>query len=223
MPSSTLAPSTPAPAPQAARPEAAPGPAPTPAAPAAAAPQPSADPAPLGLAAFALTTFVLSLFNSGLVANTALSAVVLPLALFYGGLAQFVAGLLEFRRGNTFGTTAFVSYGAFWMSFAGYVKFVVPTLPAGQAHLATGWFLVAWCVFTAYMAVAALRLDLAHRALFTVLALTFLFLALGDLTQVTALGHVGGWLGLLCAGIAWYVSFAGVAEATWGRKVVPLG
>ncbi|WP_327167845.1 acetate uptake transporter [Streptomyces subrutilus] len=192
------------------------------AAPAAAAPR-LANPGPLGLAAFALTTFVLSLFNSGLVANAALSAVVLPLALFYGGLAQFVAGVLEFRRGNTFGTTAFVSYGAFWMSFAGYVKFVVPTLPADQAHVATGWFLLAWFVFTAYMAVAALRLDLAHRALFTVLALTFLFLALGDLAQVTALGRAGGFLGLLCAGIAWYVSFAVVAEETWGRRVLPLG
>ncbi|MER5871865.1 acetate uptake transporter [Streptomyces sp. NPDC002044] len=208
MPSSTLAP-----APRATRPEAAP----------AAASRAPANPGPLGLAAFALTTFVLSLFNSGLVSNAALSAVVLPLALFYGGLAQFVAGVLEFRRGNTFGTTAFVSYGAFWMSFAGYVKFVVPTLPAGQAHIATGWFLIAWFVFTAYMSVAALKLDLAHRALFVVLALTFLFLALGDLTQVTALGHAGGWLGLLCAGIAWYISFAVVTEETWGRKVLPLG
>ncbi|WP_412078464.1 acetate uptake transporter [Streptomyces xanthophaeus] len=212
MPSSTLAP-----APQAPHPEPSP----------ATAPQASAvrvaNPGPLGLAAFALTTFVLSLFNSGLIENAALSAVVLPLALFYGGLAQFVAGVLEFRRGNTFGTTAFVSYGAFWMSFAGYVKFVVPTLPADQAHIATGWFLVAWFVFTAYMSVAAMKLDLAHRLLFAVLALTFLFLALGDLSQVTALGHVGGWLGLLCAGIAWYISFAVVTEETWGRKVLPLG
>ncbi|MFG2995592.1 acetate uptake transporter [Streptomyces sp. NPDC048340] len=182
-----------------------------------------ANPGPLGLAAFALTTFVLSLFNSGLISNAALSAVVLPLALFYGGLAQFVAGVLEFRRGNTFGTTAFVSYGAFWMSFAGYVKFVVPTLPADQAHVATGWFLVAWFIFTAYMSIAALRLDLAHRALFIVLALTFLFLALGDLAETTALTHTGGFLGLLCAGIAWYISFAVVAQETWGRKVLPLG
>ncbi|MGW7345431.1 acetate uptake transporter [Streptomyces sp. NPDC054854] len=217
MPSSTLTPAAPAPAGPAAPQYAAPQTAPQ--APAARV----ANPGPLGLAAFALTTFVLSLFNSGLIADTALSAVVLPLALFYGGLAQFVAGAMEFRRGNTFATTAFVSYGAFWMSFAGYVKFVVPTLPAGQAHIATGWFLIAWFVFTAYMAVAALKLDLAHRLLFTVLALTFLFLALGDLTRVTALGHVGGYLGLLCAGIAWYVSFAGVAEETWGRKVLPLG
>ncbi|MFJ8015246.1 acetate uptake transporter [Streptomyces sp. NPDC096339] len=191
--------------------------------PQATAPQATADPAPLGLAAFALTTFVLSLFNSGLVANAALGAVVLPLALFYGGLAQFVAGLLEFRRGNTFGTTAFVSYGAFWMAFAGYVKFVVPTLPADQAHVATGWFLAAWFVFTAYMSVAAMKLDLAHRLLFAVLALTFLFLAAGDLSEVAALGRTGGFLGLLCAGIAWYISFAAVARETWGRKVLPLG
>ncbi|WP_330329620.1 acetate uptake transporter [Streptomyces sp. NBC_00536] len=182
-----------------------------------------ANPGPLGLAAFALTTFVLSLFNSGLIPNAALSAVVLPLALFYGGLAQFVAGIMEFRRGNTFGTTAFVSYGAFWMSFAGYVKFVVPTLPADQAHIATGWFLVAWFVFTASMSIAAMKLDVAHRLLFVSLALTFLFLALGDLTEVTALGHTGGFLGLLTAGIAWYISLAVVAEDTWGRKVLPLG
>ncbi|MCY0938693.1 acetate uptake transporter [Streptomyces sp. H34-S4] len=182
-----------------------------------------ANPGPLGLAAFALTTFVLSLFNSGLISNAALSAVVLPLALFYGGLAQFVAGLLEFRRGNTFGTTAFVSYGAFWMSFAAYVKFVVPTLPADQAHVATGWFLVAWFIFTAYMSIAAMKLDVAHRVLFVSLALTFLFLALGDLMQSTALGHTGGFLGLFTAGVAWYISFAVVAKETWGRDVAPLG
>ncbi|MER5729978.1 acetate uptake transporter [Streptomyces sp. NPDC002138] len=212
MPSSPLAP-----APVTAAPVAAPAPAP------AAAPGRVANPGPLGLAAFALTTFVLSLFNSGLVPNAALSAVVLPLALFYGGLAQLIAGVMEFRRGNTFGTTAFVSYGAFWMSFAGYVKFVVPTLPADQAHIATGWFLAAWFVFTACMSVAALKLDLAHRLLFVSLALTFLFLALGDLTEVTALGRTGGFLGLLTAGIAWYVSLAVVAEDTWGRRVLPLG
>ncbi|MFF0746294.1 acetate uptake transporter [Streptomyces sp. NPDC004111] len=193
------------------------------AAPAAAAPVRTANPGPLGLAAFALTTFVLSMFNSGLVANAALSAVVLPLALFYGGLAQFAAGLFEFRRGNTFGATAFVSYGAFWMAFAGYVKFVVPGLPAEDAHLATGLFLIAWFVFTLYMTVAALKLDVAHRLIFVTLTLTFLFLALGDLAQNTALGHVGGFLGLLCAGCAWYTSFATVTNETWGRKVLPLG
>ncbi|WP_308379241.1 acetate uptake transporter [Streptomyces sp. ISL-43] len=131
--------------------------------------------------------------------------------------------MLEFRRGNTFGTTAFVSYGAFWMSFAAYVKFVAPTLPADQAHVATGWFLVAWFIFTAYMSIAAMKLDVAHRVLFVSLALTFLFLALGDLARSTALGHTGGFLGLFTAGVAWYISFAVVAKETWGREVAPLG
>ncbi|WP_327357262.1 acetate uptake transporter [Streptomyces sp. NBC_01304] len=200
----------------------APAAAPAPAVVAAPAPK-LGNPGPLGLAAFATTTFVLSMFNSGLISNAALSAVVLPLALFYGGLAQFVAGLFEFRRGNTFATTAFVSYGAFWMAFAGYVKFVVPGLPAADAHLATGLFLIAWFVFTLYMTVAAMKLDLAHRIVFVSLTLTFLFLALGDLTQTTALGHIGGWLGLICAVAAWYTSFAVVTNETWGRKALPLG
>ncbi len=192
----------------------------------AAAPAPAAklaNPGPLGLAAFALTTFVLSMFNSGLISNAALSAVVLPLALFYGGLAQFVAGLFEFRRGNTFATTAFISYGAFWMSFAGYVKFVVPTLPAADAHLATGLYLIAWFVFTLYMTVAAMKSDLAHKVVFVSLTLTFLFLALGDLTESTALAHTGGFLGLICAAAAWYTSFGIVTNESWGRKVIPLG
>ncbi|WP_199547022.1 acetate uptake transporter [Streptomyces sp. N35] len=182
-----------------------------------------ANPGPLGLAAFALTTFVLSMFNSGLISNAALSAVVLPLALFYGGLAQFVAGLFEFRRGNTFATTAFLSYGAFWMSFAAYVKFVVPGLPAADAHLATGLYLIAWFVFTLYMTVAAMKLDVAHRVVFVTLSLTFLFLALGDLTESTGLAHTGGFLGLLCAAAAWYTSFGVLTNETWGRKVIPLG
>ncbi|NGO78985.1 hypothetical protein G6045_25490 [Streptomyces sp. YC504] len=193
------------------------------AAPAAPAAPKLANPGPLGLAAFALTTFVLSMFNSGLVSNAALSAVVLPLALFYGGLAQFVAGLFEFRRGNTFATTAFLSYGAFWMSFAAYVKFVVPGLPAADAHLATGLYLIAWFVFTLYMTVAAMKLDLAHKVVFVSLSLTFLFLALGDLAESTGLAHTGGFLGLLCAAAAWYTSFGVLTNETWGRKVIPLG
>ena len=98
-----------------------------------------ADPGPLGLAGFAMTTFVLSVFNAGLITTAGLVAVVLPLALFYGGLAQFVAGLWEFRKGNTFGALAFCSFGSFWLSFAAYVKYVEPGLGgAAKAHVATG-------------------------------------------------------------------------------------
>ena len=95
-----------------------------------------ADPGPLGLAGFAATTFVLSVFNAKLVKTDSLEAVVLPLALFYGGLAQLLAGMWEFKKANTFGATAFCSYGAFWLAFAAYVKFVVPGLPTASAHTA---------------------------------------------------------------------------------------
>src|SRR5690242_21785029 len=116
-----------------------------------------ADPGPLGLAGFAATTFVLSLFNAKVIDNSALEAVVLPLALFYGGLVQLLAGMWEFRKANTFGATAFASFGAFWLSYAAYVKFVVPGLPASTEYKATGLFLLAWAIFTAYMTLASMR------------------------------------------------------------------
>lgn len=180
-----------------------------------------ADPAPLGLAAFAMTTFVLSAFNSGLVANHALEAVVLPLALFYGGLGQFLAGMWEFRKGNTFGALAFSSYGAFWLSFAAYVKFVAPGL-GSDAATATGLYLLAWTIFTAYMTVAAARVNAAVLAVFVFLTLTFLFLTVGSLAGAAAMTKLGGWLGLVTAVLAWYTSFAGVANFTWKRTILPV-
>src|SRR6478672_4186578 len=92
-----------------------------------------ADPGPLGLGAFALTTFVLSVFNADLITDKKLVAVVLPLALFYGGLAQLLAGMWEFRKGNTFGATAFASFGAFWISYWAFVTFYAKSVPAADA------------------------------------------------------------------------------------------
>ena len=119
-----------------------------------------ADPGPLGLGAFAMTTFVLSCFNAHLI-DASVQGVVLPLAAFYGGLVQLLAGMWEFRRGNAFAATAFSSYGAFWLSFAGYVSRIAPHLSPGTAHQATGLYLLAWTVFTAYMTVASLRTSTA--------------------------------------------------------------
>ena len=179
-----------------------------------------ADPGPLGLAAFALTTFVLSLFNAGL-APEALEPTVLPLALFYGGLAQLIAGLWEFRKANTFGATAFVSYGSFWIAFAAYVQFIEPTIPEADHSTATGIFLVGWTIFTGYMLIASLRTTGALVAVFATLFLTFLLLTIGDLTGVDGIATVGGFVGLLTAIVAWYASFAVVTNATWGRQVLP--
>ena len=183
-----------------------------------------ADPGPLGLAAFAMTTFVLSVFNANIIGDLALSAVVLPLALFYGGAVQILAGMWEFRKNNTFGALAFASYGAFWITFAWYLRYVAPGLPTARAHEAAGLFLVAWTIFTAYMLLASLRTTMVLSVVFAFLFATFLLLALGFLAAPpnTTLIKVGGWLGLITAVLAWYASAAGVTNATWGRTVLPV-
>lgn len=186
-----------------------------------------ADPGPLGLAAFAATTFALSSFNAGLL-DEKLELVVLPLALFYGGLTQLLAGMWEFRKGNTFGATAFGSYGAFWLSFAFLVWFFIPTLEAshvGAADVgkAVGLYLLVWTIFTGYMLIASLRTNIALVAVFLFLFLTFLLLTIGDLGGSDIAGKIGGWLGLLTAVAAWYASAAVVTNATAKRTVLPVG
>ncbi len=128
-----------------------------------------ADPAPLGLGAFALTTFLLSLVNAG-VMDAATEPVVLGVALAYGGVAQMLAGMWEFRKGNVFGATAFTSYGAFWLSFWAYVAFYAKEVPAASHGQAAGWFLMAWAIFTTLMVIAALRTTAVLAVLFAILA-----------------------------------------------------
>lgn len=186
------------------------------------APSTIADPGALGLAAFAMTTFVLSWFNAGLI-NESVAAVVLPLALFYGGIVQLLAGMWEFRRGNTFAATAFASFGAFWLAYWGFVQVVVPhLLHTPQLYQATGLFLLAWTIFTAYMTVAALRTTVAVLAVFVTLTVTFLLLTIGAFAQSDGVTKAGGWLGLVTAVVAWYASFATVANSTFRRTVLPV-
>jgi len=181
---------------------------------------PIANPAPLGLAAFALTTFVLSMFNTGLLASGG-EAIVFGLALAYGGLAQLLAGMWEFRTGNTFGATAFSSYGAFWLSFWAFVEFFEKSVPPADAGHAVGLYLIAWGIFTAYMFVASLRTTAAVALVFFLLALTFIVLGIGNAGAHTSIIKAGGWLGLAAALAAWYASFAEVTNATFGRVVFP--
>ncbi|HEY0868823.1 MAG TPA: acetate uptake transporter [Acidothermaceae bacterium] len=183
-----------------------------------------ADPGPLGLAGFAMTTFVLSTFNTN-VLNPSMEAAVLPLALFYGGLVQLLAGMWEFRKGNTFGATAFASFGAFWLAFYWLVTYDAAHLaPADQAHKAVGLFLLSWAIFTVYMTVAAMRTSGAVLAVFVALSITFILLAIGNFaTGNTSKDwiHIGGWFGYLTALLAWYASFAGVTNATFAKIVLP--
>src|SRR5689334_7783246 len=170
-------------------------------------PTPIADPGPLGLAAFALTTFVLSMFNANLMGAGG-EPIVFGLALAYGGLAQLLAGMWEFRTGNTFGAVAFTSYGAFWLSFWAFVQFFEKDVPAKDAGHAVGLFLIAWGIFTTYMFIASLRTTAAVSLVFILLAVTFFFLGIGNAGAHTNVIKIGGWLGLATAAAAWYASFA---------------
>ncbi|TFB99863.1 hypothetical protein E3O42_13085 [Cryobacterium adonitolivorans] len=191
-----------------------------PAAPVSAAPAsshgPLADPGALGLGAFALTTFVLSMSNTGIVPS---SVAVLGLALFYGGIAQVIAGIWELRSGNTFGATAFTSFGAFWLAFW-YLESTGGNVEAGAAGMGT--FLLAWTIFTLYMTVAAKKTNGSIFIVFVALSITFALLAIGAYTGITAIHQLGGWFGILTALLAWYGSFAVVYNSTAGRAVLPV-
>jgi uncharacterized protein len=181
-----------------------------------------ADPGPLGLAGFAMSTFILSMFNADLV-NKAGEPVVLGVALAYGGIAQLLAGMWEFRTGNTFGAVAFSSFGAFWLSYWALVTFFVDSIPAANAGAAIGLFLWAWAIFTAYMFVASLRTTVAVAVVFFLLTITFILLGAGNSGDHTSVIKWGGYIGLATAAAAWYASFAAVVNSTFGRVIAPVG
>jgi succinate-acetate transporter protein len=179
-----------------------------------------ADPAPLGLAGFALTTFVLSAHNAG----WAPDIVWVGLALFYGGLAQFMAGMWSFRRGNTFTATAFSTYGAFWFSLATYVLLVIfGKAPAKDVTSALGWFLLAFAIFNTYMMVWSARVNTAVFGVFLTLEVTEILLFLGFFSGSDTLIKAGGYMGIITAAVAWYTSAADVASAMAGRAILPVG
>ena len=184
-------------------------------------PTPIADPGPLGLAGFAMTTFVLSMFNADLVGKGG-EPVVLGLAVAYGGLAQLLAGMWEFKTGNTFGAVAFSSYGAFWISFFVLVQFFVKDIPSKDAGHAIGLYLIAWGIFTGYMFIASLRTTAAISLVFLLLTATYLLLGIGNSGAHTNIVKWGGYVGLATAAAAWYASFAAVTNATFKRIVLPV-
>ncbi|MFA4884767.1 MAG: acetate uptake transporter [Desulfotomaculaceae bacterium] len=179
-----------------------------------------ADPGPLGLACFALTTFCLSMVNAGLVVKESV-AVVVALALVYGGFTQILAGMWEYKKNNVFGATAFASYGAFWVSFgvfeilAAQKIFTVP--PQGV------WlFLLAWTIFTFYMWIGSFGTNKALVVTFTLLLLAFILLTIGAAGNHAA--HTwGGYVGIVTAIVAWYTSAAGIFNTVFGRVVLPVG
>jgi len=181
-----------------------------------------ADPAPLGLAAFALTTFLLSAVNAGWANNTSTLAW-LGYALAYGGLIQLLAGMWEFRNRNVFGSTAFSTYGGFWIGLGLWALLVAPHASAHAAQKDLGWILLAFAIFNTYMMVFATQLNTAVFLVFLTLELTEIFLFIGAFAANTTIGKVGGYIGIITALVAWYTSAAGVINGMKGRAVLPVG
>jgi uncharacterized protein len=191
-----------------------------------------ADPGPLGLAGFAGTTFVLSMINAGLVGDKSLVGggllpLVAALALAYGGIAQLVAGIWEFRTGNTFGAVAFVSYGAFWISFFFIVQ-AAGAIAKTELFSGLGLYLWMWGIFTALMFLAALRTTAVIALVFFLLALTFIVLGIGNsalaggVVATNGTIKLGGYIGLATAIVAWYAAISAVINSTYGRTVLPV-
>ena len=182
-----------------------------------------ADPAPLGLGAFALTTFILSATNA-FGTGTAPLLAVFGFALFYGGLAQFMAGMWSFRRGNVFTATAFSTYGAFWLAVGTLLALVAfGKFPVGDIAVSLGWFFLGFLIFNTYMMFWALRVNVAVFLVFLTLGITELVLMWGNFAGNMDIVHWGGWLGIITALVAWYTSAADVITGMRGRPYLPVG
>jgi len=179
-----------------------------------------ANPAPLGLMGFGMTTILLNIHNAGFFP---LSAMILAMGLCYGGFAQVIAGILEFKKNNTFGLTAFTSYGFFWISLVALLVFpklgwAEPTEPQFM-----GMYLLMWGIFTAFMFIATLKLNRATQFIFASLTVLFFLLAVKDFTGSEVLGVIAGYEGIICGASAIYAAMAQVINEQFGRVVLPLG
>jgi succinate-acetate transporter protein len=199
--------------------------------PAQSAASPVADPAPLGLAAFALTTFLLSAANAHWMGSATGNAW-LGYAFAYGGLAQLLAGMWEFRNRNVFGATAFSTYGGFWIGLGLWVLLVAehapPTGMTATAYAAaTGkdiaWILLAFAIFNTYMLLWASQVNTAVFMVFLTLELTEIVLFIGGFANNASIGKVGGYIGIITALVAWYTSAAGVGVGVTGKQILPVG
>jgi succinate-acetate transporter protein len=179
----------------------------------------TANPAPLGLLGFALTTILLNLHNAGLIA---MSAVILSTGIFMGGLAQVMAGAMEWKQGNTFGTTAFISYGMFWLILVGIILFPQTGYMAAPTGEEMAAFLALWGVFTVFMFVGTLRTNRTMQATFLLLAVLFFMLAIADYNANADLKEIAGYIGIATGMAAMYLAMAQVLQESFGREVLPV-
>jgi succinate-acetate transporter protein len=179
-----------------------------------------ANPAPLGLCAFGMTTVLLNIHNAGFFEN---NSMILAMGIFYGGLAQVIAGVIEARKNNTFGLTAFTSYGFFWLSLVGLI--VMPKLGwiAAPSETAMAAYLILWGIFTFLLFFGTLKLNRALQFVFATLTLLFFLLAAGDLTGNAGIKHLAGYEGIVCGASAIYTGVANLLNEMYQKTVLPIG
>ena len=182
------------------------------------------NPGPLGLMAFGMTTVLLNVHNAGLIP---LSGIILAMGIFYGGIAQVIAGIMEWKKNSTFGMTAFLSYGLFWLTFVGI--FALPKwigtadLDLSATSTALGYYLIAWGLFTALMFVGTLRINRSLQTVFFSLTILFVLLAVGEWTGNATITKIAGWEGIFVGLSAVYGSIAQVWNELYGRVILPIG
>ena len=182
--------------------------------------EPTGNPAPLGLLGFGMTTVLLNIHNAGLIE---MSAMILAMGIFYGGLAQVIAGIMEWKKNNTFATTAFTSYGMFWGTLVAIKTMPVlgwADVPSGQA---LGAYLFMWGLFTFVMFIGTLRISRALQVVFGSLTILFMLLAIGDFTGNQTLIVIGGYEGIFCGFSAIYTGLAQVINEVYGKELMPIG
>ncbi|MCL1138750.1 acetate uptake transporter [Shewanella pneumatophori] len=178
-----------------------------------------ANPAPLGLMGFGMTTVLLNIHNAGFFP---IDSMILAMGIFYGGLAQVIVGIMCFKRGDTFGTTAFTSYGLFWLTLVGLL--VMPKMGFAASPAAfMGWYLLLWGMFTAALFVGSLRYPRAKQVVFASLTILFFLLAARDFTGSELIGTIAGYEGIFCGLSAIYFAMAQVLNAEFGRVILPVG
>ena len=180
----------------------------------------TANPAPLGLLGFGMTTVLLNIHNTG---YYKLGAMILAMGLLYGGLAQFLAGIMEWKKGNTFGMTAFMSFGAFWLTLVALL--LGPTKGLGEAtsNGLMGWYFFFWGLFTFAMYIGTLRINRSLQVVFGTLVILFWLLAIRDWTGAAVVGKIAGWEGIFCGLSAVYGAVAQILNEVYGKVLLPLG
>jgi len=178
-----------------------------------------ANPAPLGLMGFGMTTVLLNIHNAGFFD---MDVMILAMGIFYGGVAQILAGIMEFRKNNTFGLTAFTSYGLFWITLVFILIFQGDGVFVRDIDF-FGWYLFMWGLFTAYMFVATLKKNRALQVVFASLAILFFLLAIGDWTGNETITKIAGWEGIFTGFSAIYLAAAEVLQENLGRTILPIG